>query len=1046
MIFHAARAQLEKFMNRLHFLLPHGFTRHDVRRPGRAVAVLAASAYLTAQAAGAGDPDFARDVQPILSGHCFHCHGPDEASRKGGLRLDTVEGALAGGDSGDPALVAGNAAASALFQRVLTTDPDEIMPPPKEKKPLAPEQIDILRRWIDGGGTYSRHWSFVPPVRPAPPTDQNAQPAPAHPVDALVQARLARENLSPAPPAPAETLVRRIHLDIVGLPPSPDEVRAFVAADAMNRRDAVAALVDRLLALPAFGEKWARPWLDAARYADSNGYEKDFAREQWAWRDWVIDALNRDMPYDQFIVDQVAGDLRPGAGQDGLIATGFLANGLVNEEGAVVPEQFRTEGMFDRMDALGKSVLGLTLQCAQCHTHKFDPIPHREYYQFMALLDNADEPKFAVPDANLDRRRAEIDAKIDAAWTALPEQFPASDAESASASESEPIDGRRRERLARAFADWVERESSAAVKWTVITPSAMSTTMPYLTQLGDGSVLAAGDHRKSDVYTLRFDERLAGVTAIRIEALPHDSLPAGGPGATSYEGPEGDFFLAELTATLAGKPLKFAAASASFTQKFSPDTCYDGKADTGWSTSSRPGQAHQAVFNFDKPVDLEGAFELQMLFERHYACGLGRFRISVATAEKPAASSHPADIVAILAAPADERSDEDRAKLMRRFLEVTPELAEGRKAIEKLEKSRPRPTTTLILRERPEKHTRQTFVHNRGEFLQPTERVTAGVLGVLHPLPAGAEPDRLALARWLVSPENPLVGRVVMNRQWQAIFGRGLVRTTEDFGYQGELPTHPQLLDWLAVEFIERGWSMKAMHRLIVTSATYRQSSAIRNDLAATDPHNELLARGPRVRLEAELVRDAVLKAAGLLSSRMFGPPVFPPQPTSITTEGAYGKFTWKVSTGEDRHRRGLYTFMKRTAPFAMTLAFDGPSGEACVARRDVSNTPLQALTLLNDEVFVEASQAMGGELAAAAGSIDERLTSAFRRCLARQPDADEIAALREFFERQMQRIEAGELDAKAIAGTDQGDVKQHAAWTLLARVLFNLDEMITKE
>jgi hypothetical protein len=470
----------------------------------------------------------------------------------------------------------------------------------------------------------------------------------------------------------------------------------------------------------------------------------------------------------------------------------------------------------------------------------------------------------------------------------------------------------------------------------------------------------------------------------------------------------------------------------------------DGDPQTGWTINGGQGQSHIAVFNLAEPL-AEGGFDFQLLFERYFAANLGRFRISVTTDPRGAQAGPPSDVEAILLKSPAERNDAERTALLRYYASVAPELAAEREEVKRLRAQLPAPPTTLVLLERPRENPRPTFLHHRGEFLQPKEKVEPGTLGVLHPLPKDAPRDRLTFARWLVDPKNPLVGRVAMNRQWAAFFGRGIVRTTEDFGYQGESPTHPELLDWLAVELIKEGWSMKKMHRLIVTSATYRQSSHSTPQLLARDPENVLLSRGPRKRLEAELVRDTALRVSGLLAEKIGGPSVFPPQPAGVTSEGTYGPLTWTVSQGEDRYRRGLYTFTKRTAPFAMTITFDGPSGEACVARRDVSNTPLQALTLLNDTAFTEAAQALGKMLAARPGTVEERATYLFRRCLTRPPAADEVKLLAAFYANQKTRLEKKELDPTAIAGPGE-NADDRAAWTLLARSLLNLDETITKE
>ncbi len=974
----------------------------------------------------ADGPDFAREVRPVLARYCFKCHGPDKAKRKAGLRLDVRESAV------ESVIVPGRPDQSELLARITAADPRKVMPPPSTQTALTASQKAVLKKWIAAGAEYSPHWAFVPPRQPPLPVVRQ-QDWPRGALDRFVLARLEAEGLRPSPAADRHTLIRRASLDLIGLPPTPAEVEAFVGDRAPG---AYERLVERLLASPHYGERWARRWLDLARYADTNGYEKDRPRSIWPYRDWVIRALNADMPFDRFTVEQLAGDLLPNPTPDQVIATGFHRNTMVNEEGGIDPLEFRYYAVVDRVSTTGTTWLGLTLGCAQCHDHRFDPIAQRDYYRVMALLNNADEPDFEVPDAEAARRRKETARRIAGLRAKLPERFPGGP-----------------DALHRAFTAWERRESAKAVRWTVVRPAALKANMPFLRVLEDGSVLAGGDQTKSDTYELTFRAPLKGVTALRLEALPHESLPDRGPGRTYYEGRKGDFFLSELGLTAAGKPVRFAGASHDYARggfgasKVGAQFCYDGLPGTGWSTTDQPGKPHAAVFNFAAPVDLDGGATLTMLFERHYACGLGRFRVSFTTdTQRAEATAHGAEIEAILATPATERTVDQERALRERFLEVAPKLAEGRKEIERLRGSLPAPVTTMVMRERPAGYPRATHIHHRGEFLQPRQSVEPGVPKALHPLPKGAPRNRLGLARWLVAPENPLTARVTVNRHWQAYFGRGLVRTTEDFGLQGEFPSHPELLDWLAVEFVRQGWSLKKLHRLIVTSATYQQASRVTPELLRRDPENRLLARGPRVRLEAELIRDSLLRAAGQLAPKLGGPSVFPPQPASVSTEGVYGPIQWTVSSGPDRYRRGLYTFLKRSIPYAMFATFDGVTGETCLARREVSNTPLQALTMLNDLVVIEAAQALGRQTAALQGTDETRLRELFRRCLTRPPTGEELTELLAFRRRQVERLRAGKLNARAIAGEGGGDAVEGAAWTLVARAIFNLDEFITKE
>ena len=1030
---------------------------------------LALSLAFSASAIAEG-PDFNREVRPILSNYCFKCHGPDDKSRKAELRFDIRENALGKAESGAHAVVPGKPEASEAITRIFSTDPDELMPPPSMKKELNDAQRDILKRWIAAGADYQPHWAFAKPRRAATPTIaecgvRNAEwknatggfgDWGANPIDGFILKKLGAAGLMPSPEAAPEALIRRMTLDLIGLPPTPEEVDAFVQSAARNPQSAAVQLTDRLLASPQYGERWARRWLDLARYADSNGYEKDRTRNIWPYRDWVVRALNADMPFDQFTIEQIAGDMLPDAKSEQRIATGFHRNTMLNEEGGIDPLEFRFQAVVDRVATTGATWIGLTVGCAQCHTHKYDPIQHREYYQLMAFLNNADEPDLDLPPPDAAKQIAERQERAQRLLKDLADKWPTKDGKAAKQKPAEataaepderPIAERRQEIVGQKFTEWLARERGRTVKWTPLMPASAKSNLPLLTVQPDASVFGSGDISKSDTYELAFAKLPRAITAIRLEAMADERLPAHGPGMTYYEGPKGDFFMGEFKVAADGKPVIFSRATESYAKNnfgsnpASAMAATDGDPQTGWSCAGRMGETHEAVFIPEHPIDA-AKLDVKMLFGRHYACPLGRFRISVTTDTREAeAREMNDDIEALLLIPDAQLTDVQRGTLREHFLITAPELAKAAKEIRDLRKP-PEWQTTLVLRERPAENPRPTAIHNRGEFTQPTEPVHAGVFAFLNPLPATAKPDRLSLARWLVSPENPLTARVAVNRAWAAFFGHGLVKTTEDFGFQGDPPTHPELLDTLAVEFMAQGWSMKKLHRRIVTSATYRQASNVTPEHLAKDPENKLLAHFPRKRIEAEIVRDAILRASGLLSLKMGGPPVKPPQVEGVS-EVAYSSPKWDVSTGEDRYRRSIYTFVKRTAPFAFYNTFDGPTGEQCIARRDVSNTPLQALTLLNDVVSIEAAQALGKLLAARAGSDDDRITEVYRRLLSRSPRADELPPLRAFLAAQRKRFTAGELDAKALGGTDAN--AERAAWTALARALLNLDETVTK-
>jgi hypothetical protein len=967
----------------------------------------------TTSAHAADTPDFNRDVRPILSAKCFKCHGPDDAARKAKLRLDRRD---------DAEHVLGKPADSELIRRISSTDAKEIMPPASVNKPLTAQEKDTLKRWITAGAKYEQHWAFVQPQKPQVP---NTRYDTVNPIDAFVRARLEKEGLKPSPQADRYTLIRRVYLDLIGIPPTPEEVDAFVKDKSAG---AYEKLVDKLLSSPHYGERWARRWLDLARYADTNGYEKDRQRSIWPYRDWVIKALNDDMPFDRFTIEQLAGDLLPNATLSQRVATGMHRNTMLNEEGGIDPLEFRFYAVVDRTATTGTTWLGLTVGCAQCHTHKFDPLSHTEYYGLFAFLNNADEPELPVPTAEQVKKRAELDAKIRELEAKLPEKLPVAE----------------RDKL---FAAWLASERKKATEWTVLKPTKLDGgPNTKLKLLDDGSIFASGDAMKRDLYTLTLSDLPENTTAIRIEALPDDRLPARGPGRAFYEGPKGDFLLGEVMLSAGGEPKKFASATEAPRRPGTPASkALDGNSQTGWASSGNEGKPSYAVFVLAKPLTAKEA-KLELLFERHYSASLGRFRVSATTAADATAREMPAEVEQALLVPEEKLTASQRETLLHYWANVSAELKAARGEIDAIRKQMPVSATTLVMQERPADNPRPTARHHRGEFLQPREPVTPGVPAWLPSLPKDAPANRLTFAKWLVSRGNPLTPRVTVSRHWQAFFGRGLVRTLDDFGYQGELPTNPQLLDWLAVEFVEQGWSVKKLHKLIVMSATYRQSSRVTPELLAKDPENKLLARGSRVRLEAEQIRDSALKAAGLLSAKMYGPSVFPPQPANVTTEGTYGKLEWKVSEGEDRYRRGLYTFAKRTAPYAMAGTFDAPSGEACLAKREVTNTALQALTMLNDTVLLEAAQSLAKRTLAHPGKTDDRVEYLFRLCLMRVPTADEVTRIAKFYETQRERFATDPDRADAVAPRGEGPAAERAAWTATARAILNLDEFITRE
>jgi hypothetical protein len=976
----------------------------------------ACSSALFAQTA-ASDVSFSRDVRPILSRYCFKCHGPDEGTRQSGLRLDLGEHALKPADSGLTAIVPGKATESELIRRILSADESEQMPPPAAKMNMMAEQRDILKRWVDQGAKYESHWAFIAPaISPLPEVKRTDWPR--NEIDRFVLAKLEAEGLSPSPETDRHAYIRRVYLDLIGIPPTPEEADAFVNDSSPN---AYEKLVDGLLKSKHYGERWARRWLDLARYADTNGYEKDRQRTIWPYRDWVINALNADMPFDQFTIEQLAGDMLPDATLEQLIATGFHRNTMLNEEGGIDPLEFRFHAMTDRVGTTGTAWLGLTIGCAQCHTHKFDPISHDEYFQFFALLNNADEPEAPLPDEAFlkeEQRRKEEAAKLIAE---LPAAWPGKDETQKSAA------------LQTAFDAWLAKERPRTVAWSHLAPTKVSANIPTLSVESNNIIFASGDTSKVDIYEIELAPSNQPTAAIMLEALPDSRLPDGGPGTTYYEGGKGDFFLGEFEVASRDKPIKFASATESYSKNrfgagaLTAAQTFDGNLETGWSIEGGQNLRHTAVYVLAEPIPAGQPIKVKMTFGRHFASSLGKFRFWASDNKEAVARDLSFELEALLQKPPAELAEAHVSQLKTAFLLQAPELAEQTKKIRQLQKAR-QPLTTLVMRERPADHPRPTFVHHRGEFLQPKHQVQPGAPAFLPPLEK-EKANRLGLAQWLVSKQNPLTARVAVNREWSAFFGKGIVRTVQDFGYQGESPSHPELLDYLAISFMENGWSLKKLHKQIVLSATYRQDSKASPELLAKDFDNRLLARGPRIRLEAEVIRDTLLKASGLLSEKLGGPSVFPPQPANITTEGAYGSLAWKPSEGEDRYRRSLYTFAKRTTPFAMLAAFDAPSGEACLARREASNSPLQALTLLNDEMFLEMAKHLGSEAAKREGSLEDRLTWVWRRCLTRPPTSEE---------RQLFVTWAANLSAD----------RKHSEEIILqqfARSLFNVDEMVTK-
>jgi hypothetical protein len=992
--------------------------------------------------------DFDREVRPILSENCFQCHGPDEKVRKAKLRLDTKEGAF--GKRG--VIIPHEPVRSALIERVASTDDETRMPPPKTGKRLTPEQVAKLRLWIEQGATWSQHWAFVTPKHPALPAVRDTVWV-RNPIDRFILARLEREGLKPSPEADRTTLIRRVTLDLTGLPPTPQEVDAFLA-DSSPR--AYEHLVDRLLASPRYGERMALEWLDAARFADTHGYHIDSGRDMTRWREWVIDAFNSNLPFDRFTIEQLAGDLLPGATLSQKIASGFNRNHMINFEGGAIPEEYHAAYIVDRINTTSAVWLGLTLNCCQCHDHKYDPFTQKEFYQLYAFFHN-------VPENGLDGSKGNAAPLLK---TPTSHQRARLDQLAAAIREVESHRDDPSPSLDRAQAAW---EKQAAVKppspaWSPLDPFELrSRGAATLTRLDDRSIFASDTNPTSDTYTISARTGLGTVSAVRIEALPDDRLPAKGPGRSS----NGNIVLTDVRVFSGGKALKVRSASADFSQKDYPVAyAIDKHPETGWAIFPEVGKPHFAVFELEKPIRGDKEIEMRVVLDFRSPFGqhqLGRFRLSVTDSPSPhGEQALPAAVAQALAVPAQKRSEAQKAELRRYFRtqvstegkEMQARLTSLREEMAELERQVP---TTMVMQEMASP--RETYLLIRGQYDRKGEKVRAATPAQLPPLSSDAPPNRLGLARWLVSPEQPLTARVIVNRYWQMYFGTGLVKTAEDFGTQGERPSHPELLDWLATEFVGTGWDVKAMQRLIVTSTAYRQSARVTPDLLARDPENRLLARASRLRLPAEFIRDQALAISGLLNGEIGGKSVSPYQPPGIWEELAYRadfkNWTAQVYVqdhGKDLYRRGMYTFWKRTAPPPTLVTFDAPDRETCTVRRARTNTPLQALILMNDPTYVEAARKLAERVMTECGTTpEERIAYAFLLATARRPSAAETAVLRRVYDGQLAAYRKDAAAARKLLSVgesprrDNLDVAELAAWTAVASVILNLDETVTR-
>ncbi len=1014
-----------------------------------------AAAFVLALPAARAATDFTKEIEPILVKHCSECHGPDK--QKADLRLDSRTAALRPAKSGKAALVPGKPDESELIRRLVTTDPDDVMPPKGEK--LSAAQVDTLRRWIAEGATWPEnaalnHWSFQKPVRHEPPAQRNPHAVVHNDIDRFILARLDQEGLSPAAEADRETLIRRLSLDLTGLPPTWPEVESFVKDTSPN---AYETLVDRLLASPHYGEHMARGWLDLARYADSNGYQVDLARSIWPYREWVINAFNRNLPFDQFTIDQLAGDLLPNPTLEQKIATGFNRNTKVNDEGGGDAEEYRTKAVKDRVATLGTAWLGLTLNCAECHTHKYDPITHEEYYRLYAIFNNSTDagnyslgPNVEVPKPDLSQTENFVRHRLEETRQEL------------AAAEA---------KLAAERTQWEKQVTKKGDPWHVLNlKNAFSTGGSGYTNLADGSILAVGVNPIYDTITVEADTDLTGITAVMLEVLPDPSLPKNGPGRW---GASGNFILDEFAfaaSPRSGPPpantnLFFAGATADWEQQYyRAEHAVDRNPKTGWAIGPRFGERHFLIAQLKDTTGFKGGSRLSFKFDHYHGNShcIGRFRLSVTTEKNPSAlwPVSPEAREAIAAKPSARTPGQ--TKLIADAQRASSETIRGlERELFRLEQKQKQLAsqkfTTLVMQERGEPQPRETYIHLRGDFLTKGSVVTAGVPAAFNPLPSGQPVNRLALAKWLVDPANPLTARVTVNRFWERCFGTGLVKTSEDFGRQGEAPSHPELLDWLASEFIHTGWDVKAMQKLIVMSATYRQSAATDATRLEKDFYNRLLSRGPRFRMDGEMIRDHALAVSGLLNPKLGGPSVYPVQVPNLWKEIGFlrpeiGMDEWPVSEGPDLYRRAVYTFWRRVCTYPTFATFDAPSREVCVARRPRTNTPLQALAALNDPTLLEAARVFAQRILTEGGPDDAtRVEFAFRTCLGRTPTKDEAKRLLAYVRQQQSSFgrdakSAGELlNVGSAERPATRDERKLAAWMMLANVLFNLDEALTK-
>ena len=1023
--------------------------------------VLASAAWTFTSASSAAEIDFNREVRPILSDSCFSCHGFDKAARKADLRLDTLEGATADRE-GSAAIVPGKPELSLLIERVSSTDPDLVMPPAgSHRKPLKIKDVEILREWIRQGAVWGKHWAFEPPVKAATPENG------PHPIDFFIRKRLSAEQLTPAERAAVHTLVRRLSFDLTGLPPDPEVVERLVKD---HSPEAWEKLTDQLLASPHFGERMAMWWLDGARYSDTDGFQSDATRTNWPWRDWVVASFNSNMPFDQFTIEQFAGDLLPNATPEQRLATCFHRNHMTNGEGGRDKEESRIDYVLDRTNTMGTLWLGLTLGCTQCHDHKFDPVSQRDYYSLTAYFDSIDETGAAGSGAAPFMKYRSPYAKR------------AVEEAEATLKESDAVLARVRARAEADFVPWLEKQiektRSGFQPWAIVKPVRLATTGGYvLSADADGIIRSEpAEFPQDDFIVTASPSGLSRITGMRLEVFPHASHT---DGKYSFS-PSGEFILTNLKllvqrrGTSQYREIAVASAAADIEGE-GEDKGYGKIAGTldddprkGWTTRTKPGDVtHTAVFALAEPLVLAEDEELRIvLMQRSLAPRelIGRFRVSLTNQPGVAArlsEKMPLEELAEAAASegnllsAANLDAKLRGRLFEQFLEDHSEWNETKSRNNRIRgqlsaaKSAAGDVSVMVLGER--KDARTSHILERGVWDKKGEDVTRGVLPAVLAVDPSQVTTRLELAKWIASRENPLTARVITNQIWQLLFGAGLVRTPNDFGLQGESPTHPQLLDWLAVDFMENGWDVKHLVKTIVLSEAYRQDSSATKKLLELDLENRLLARGPRYRLPAWMIRDSLLKSSGLLNSAVGGPPVFPYQPPGVWQDQFMGRFTYVPTLGPGQYRRTLYAFWRRSS--APTFLFDSAMRRTCEVAPRLTNTPLHALTLLNDLTSQEAMRSLAdASFKDAPQKPEARIEFLFRRALSRPPETREREILRREYDRALKFYQAHREQAHTFASPGQvpepanDHLPELAATMLLANLVLNLDEAITHE